>query len=97
MSGNSTRIRYQKMGPGVLRSRRYFKTAAGAEVYVELNLDAKKYRIVDSVSGVELATGGNTRNSSVLKIQSKRGLEGLGVAFTDESRNRGNGTSGPQA
>ena len=65
-------------------------TKAGQEVYVQLDLNAKKYRILDSLTGVEVASGGATRNTSVLKIQSKRGLMALGVEFAAEQRDRGN-------
>ena len=83
------RIRYNKVRNGVLLSRRNFVTGAGREVNVELDLTAKKYRILDSASGEQLSTGGNTKNVSVLKIQAKRGLTELGVQFADETRNRG--------
>ena len=86
------RIRYNKVRNGVLLSRRNFTTATGREVNVELDLNIKKYRILDSVSGEQVATGGNTRNVAVLKIQAKRGLTDLGVSFADETRNRNNGT-----
>lgn len=82
------RIRYSKVGT-VLTSRRNFVTSDGKEVKVELDLTAKKYRVLDSTTGVEVATGGNTRNVSVLKIQSKRALVALGVEFADEKRSRG--------
>lgn len=82
------RIRYNKTRSGVLQSRRNFITSGGQEVTVELDLTAKRYRILDTVSGAEVATGGNTRNVSVLKIQAKRGLTNLGVEFAGESRNR---------
>lgn len=90
---NNTRIRYQKTASGVLQSRRYFVTKTGQEVYVQLDLNVKKYRILDSTSGVEVATGGNTRNISVLKIQSKKGLVALGVSFAEETRNRDHSAS----
>lgn len=89
MSSTNTRIRYQQTKPGVLQSRRRFVTAAGTEVLVELDLNQKKYRVLDASTGAEVAAGGNTRNVSVLKIQSKRGLTELGVSFTDETRVRG--------
>lgn len=91
---NNTRIRYQKTAQGVLQSRRYFMTKSGQEVYVQLDLNAKKYRILDSISGTEVASGGNTKNVSVLKIQSKKGLMGLGVEFALESRDRSPTESG---
>ncbi len=83
------RIRYQKTRSGILTSRRNFTTSAGQTVSVELNLNDKKYRIVDATTGAEVATGGNTRNVSVLKIQAKKGLVNLGVEFAEETRNRG--------
>ncbi len=87
----SQRIRYKKTSQGVLTSRRHFTTAAGVEVLVELDLTSKKYRILDSVSNAEVVPPtGNTKNTSVLKIQAKRGLEALGVTFTEEVRTRGN-------
>jgi hypothetical protein len=85
---NNIRIRYQTIKPGVLQSRRRFTTATGQEVLVELDLNQKKYRVLDSVTGVEVASGGNTKNLSVLKIQSKRGLTALGVTFAEETRTR---------
>ncbi len=90
----NTRIRYQETAPGVLTSRRLFTLDNGTEVKVELNLNEKKFRIIDAVTGFDIATGGNTKNISVLKIQSKKGLTALGVEFGDESRNRGEGTTG---
>ncbi len=84
----SQRIRYANVGPSVLKSRRNFTTADGREVQVELNLEDKKYRVLDSVSGEEVSSGGNTRNKSVLKIQAKRGLTELGVVFDEETRKR---------
>lgn len=85
---NNKRIRYKTMRPGLLISRRHFITNTGQEVVVELNLETKQYRVLDSVTGVVVSTGGNTRNKSVLKIQAKRGLMDLGVVFVDETRNR---------
>jgi hypothetical protein len=90
----STRIRYQKMKNGMLQSRRMFITGSGQEVMAELDLANKRYRIVDSVSGAEVASGGNTRNLSVLKIQTKRGLTNLGVVFEEEKRDRSGNASG---
>ena len=90
---NNTRIRYQKTAQGVLQSRRYFTTKAGQEVYVQLDLNGKKYRILDSTSNVAVSSGGNTRNISVLKIQSKKGLMALGVEFAPEQRERGGSVS----
>lgn len=92
MSNQNTRIRYMQTSPGILQSRRHFVTGAGREVNVELDLNAKKYRILDSATGEQVATGGNTRNKSVLKIQAKRGLTELGVVFTDETRSRSGNT-----
>lgn len=88
MKMTNQRIRYNKSRPGVLLSRRNFTTGAGQEVNVELDLNIKKYRILDAATGAEVASGGNTRNSAVLKIQAKRGLTDLGVAFQDEKRDR---------
>ncbi len=89
MSQN-VRIRYNKIVNGVTVSRRNFTTKEGQTVVAELNLNAKKFRILDASTGAEVASGGNTRNLSVLKIQCKRALTGLGVEFADEVRNRGN-------
>lgn len=97
MSTTNTRIRYLEVKPGVLQSRRRFVTGVGQEVLVELDLNQKKYRILDSVSGAEVATGGNTKNRSVLKIQSKRGLTELGVIFAEEKRDRAQGKNGHTA
>lgn len=91
---NNVRIRYTETKPGVLQSRRRFVTSSGQEVLVELDLNQKKYRVLDSVSGAEVASGGRTTNLAVLKIQSKAGLEALGVSFAAETRDRGNTTSG---
>ncbi len=82
----SQRIRYNKTGVNVLTSMRNFMTGAGVEVKVELDLTAKKYRILDAVTLGELTSGGNTRNVAVLKIQAKRCLAELGVQFNKESR-----------
>jgi hypothetical protein len=85
----NTRIRYNKPNNGVLRSRRHFTTLAGREVVVELDLNQKKYKVLDSMSGEEVLSGGDTVNPSVLKIQAKQGLMNLGVSFSDETRTRG--------
>lgn len=85
------RIRYGKPQGGRLQSRRNYTTATGREVNVELDLNTKTYRIKDAASGEQVATGGNTKNIAVLKIQAKRGLTDLGVSFADETRNRGGG------
>lgn len=82
------RIRYRTVKPGLLMSRRNFTTQTGQEVVVELNLETRQYRVLDSVSGDVVATGGNTRNKSVLKIQAKQGLTALGVSFAEETRTR---------
>jgi len=86
---NNQRIRYHKPVNGVLTSRRHFTTAAGREVKVQLNLNAKTYSILDSSTGEQVAMGGNTKNVAVLKIQAKRGLTELGVVFAEETRERG--------
>lgn len=83
------RIRYNKVRTGVLLSRRNFTTSTGIEVNVELDLNNKKYRILDAVTNDVLGTGGNTKNVSVLKIQAKRGLTEMGVEFAEETRDRG--------
>ena len=83
------RIRYSKVKTGVLLSRRNFTTAAGQTVVVVLDLNAKRYQILDAASNAEVTSGGNTKNVSVLKIQAKKGLQGLGVTFAEEVRNRG--------
>lgn len=94
---NNKRIRYSMSGPGLLRSRRHFTTSAGQEVLVELNLNTKKYRILDSSTQAEVVpNSGNTKNLAVLKIQAKKGLEALGIVFADETRNRGNTELGIQ-
>lgn len=59
-------------------------------MYVLLDLNLKRYQILDANTQVEVASGGNTRNVSVLKIQAKKGLTDLGVTFAEETRNRGN-------
>ncbi len=87
---NNTRIRYSKVRPGVLQSRRHYTTGAGQEVSVELDLTNKKYRIIDSVSSAEVTSGGKTTNVAVLKIQSKKALMALGVDFAAETRDRAN-------
>ncbi len=85
---SNTRIRYHKAKNGILTSRRNFLTLDGKTVIVELDLNNKKYRILDAVTMEEVASGGNTRNQSVLKIQSKRALTELGVSFAEEVRDR---------
>jgi hypothetical protein len=82
------RIRYTKTGSGLLTSLRNFTTANGAEVKVELDVNNKKFRILDAVTGSELVNGGDTRNVAVLKIQAKEALKGVGVQFAPEIRNR---------
>jgi hypothetical protein len=84
----NVRIRYNKIVDGKTTSRRTFVTSAGREVVAELNLNDKKYRILDAVTGEEVASGGKTKNLSVLKIQTKNGLMALGVEFSDEERDR---------
>lgn len=90
------RIRYSQVRQGVLKSRRNFAITSGIEVVVELDLAAKKYLILDNVTGAQISTGGNTKNLAVLKIQAKKGLEALGVTFANETRNRGNTELGVQ-
>ena len=91
----SQRIRYQKTRNGILTSRRNFTITSGQEVRVELDLNSKKYRILDSVTGEEIVpASGNTKNISVLKIQSKRALSALGVQFVEEKRDRESATVG---
>lgn len=84
----SQRIRYMKNSAGRLQSVRLFTTGTGQAVSVELDVATKKYRVTDAVSGEEVASGGNTRNLAVLKIQAKKGLSNLGVSFQAEERNR---------
>lgn len=83
---SNTRIRYHKIVDGKTTSRRTFQTASGKEVVAELDLNAKKFRVLDAVSGQEVVSGGNTINLAVLKIQTKRALMELGVEFSDETR-----------
>ncbi len=85
---SNKRIRYVKSGNGVLTSLRNFVSGDGQTLKVELDTTAKKYRILDATTLQELASGGNTRNISVLKIQAKKGLLSLGVQFSDEVRKR---------
>lgn len=90
----SQRIRYQRTDANKLVSRRKFSLPSGVQVSVELDLDAKNYRVKDAVTEQVIAEGGNTRNVSVLKIQAKRGLTALGVEFAPESRDRGTDAGG---
>jgi hypothetical protein len=83
------RIRYSKVKTGVLLSRRNFTTSSGQTVVVYLDLNTKNYQIVDAETNAVVATGGDTTNSAILKIQAKQGLVRLGVSFTAEARNRG--------
>lgn len=83
------RIRYVETVPGVLTSRRHFTTSSGQEVNVVLSVDSKTYRVIDSATGIEVASGGGTKNLSILKIKAKKNLEELGVVFDDEKRIRG--------
>lgn len=85
----NSRIRYAKVEDGITRSRRYYLTSEGKQVFVVLNLNEKKYQIQDSVTGDVVATGGDTVNVAVLKIQAKQGLTALGVEFSGEKRTRG--------
>lgn len=84
-----TRIRYDQKVPGVLTSRRHFTVTSGIQVTVELDLNIKKYKILDAVSGQELTSGGNTKNNTVLKLQAKKALIQLGAEFAEESREYG--------
>lgn len=87
---NNTRIRYMETPEGKLISRRRFTTKYGNAVFVELDPQNKKFRVIDATNGSELMTGGNTRNLSVLKIQTKRTLMELGVTFNEETRRTSN-------
>lgn len=89
----NSRIRYNKVEDGITRSRRHFLTNEGKQVFVVLNLNEKKYQILDSVTGDVISSGGDTVNSAVLKIQTKQALTALGVVFSGENRNRGLQTS----
>lgn len=92
----STRIRYDENEDGtVLTSRRHFALESGVEVKVELDTVNKKYRVLDAVTQQELATGGDTVNLSVLKIQAKQALTDLGVNFGKEERKRDGASTGP--
>lgn len=84
----SQRIRYIKVDDGTLQSRRNFTITNGTEVVVELNPSTMKYRIVTSATREEVASGGDTINLSVLKIEAKQKLADLGVEFEQENRVR---------
>jgi hypothetical protein len=87
---SNVRIRYDENDDGtVLTSRRMFVTGAGVEVKVTLDVANKKYSILDASSGAVVASGGDTVNLAVLKIQAKEGLTALGVSFSEEKRDRG--------
>jgi len=81
-----TRIRYNKVVNGTCRSRQFFNTSINETVFVVLDFNTFKFRILDANDSTPLVEGGNTKNKSVLKIQAKRALEKLGVKFNDEER-----------
>ena len=84
-----TRIRYKRNG-NVLTSRRVYNLKDNLSVNVVLDLDAMTYALIDANgSGAVIASGGGTKNLSVLKIKAKEGLKNLGFDFNNESRNRG--------
>jgi len=85
----NTRIRYTKAGVNLV-SRQAFQVNETTSVKVVLNSETMKYDIVDATDESNvLASGGNTKNLSVLKIQAKRNLKAMGLEFNTESRNRG--------
>lgn len=83
----NTRIRYINEG-NLLISRRVFEINGGKSVQAVLDLENKKFKILDAVSGEVVSEGGNTKNKSVLKLQTKRALVALGAVFDEEARNR---------
>jgi hypothetical protein len=84
----NVRIRYGKVSETLLASRRVFTTASGNQVKAELDTANKRYVIRDAVSGLEIASGGDTINIAVLKIKCKQALADMGVEFADENRQR---------
>lgn len=83
----STRIRYDLNDEGTtLTSRRLFRTGAGVEAKAVIDATSMKFTIVDAVTGDTLASGGDTINLAVAKIQTKEALTELGVRFDEEKR-----------
>lgn len=80
------RIRYDRVNDNLLVSRRIFTTANGTQVKAELDTAAKRFSIKNASTGEEIASGGNTKNLSVAKVQTKQALKELGVQFADEDR-----------
>lgn len=83
----NTRIRYEKVDDNTLTSRRVFELPInnGTESIVILDTLNMKFSITD-IDGKVLASGGNTKNLAVLKIQAKNGLRELGYEFGSETR-----------
>lgn len=85
----SKRIRYDKVNENTLVSRAiYTSLKTGAQYRVTLMLDTMTYKI-KNVNSENIYVGGEgLTNINVLKRSAKRRLEGLGVSFDCEVRNR---------
>lgn len=84
------RIRYkQTKEQGVVVSTKIYTSAStGAQYKVFLNLDEVTYKIKNVNSENVYRGGENLNNLNVLKRNVKARLEGMGVKFEDEERDR---------
>lgn len=79
------RIRYEKTNiPNILASVRTYNTGH-AEYRVLLNLNEKKYKIVE-LPHKNIAAEGEAVSLAMLKIRAKRALTQLGYSFDEEGR-----------
>jgi hypothetical protein len=85
----STRIRYStsELGKALKKSNQVFR-AGKKGFYVVLNEDSMHYMIFDAETKEPIASGGNTTNKTVLRLQAKKALEQLGVKFSGENRKK---------
>ena len=84
----SARIRYTKTSQeGLLQSVRKFQhpTNALATYKVFLNLKDNQWLVVDDKTDQTVASGRNT-NHQKLKLEVKKALKDLGIAFSEENR-----------
>jgi hypothetical protein len=85
----STRIRYVPSEvPSVLVSARVFPVGENRELRVSLNTADLTFSVFDAKVNYVLTTGKGVSLSN-LKLKAKKALEGFGVSFSDEKRNRG--------
>lgn len=85
----SKRIRYQKSSDNVLSSiRTFISDKTGAEYRVFIHLDKVEYIIQNIKDQRNYYGGENVNNMNVLKRNIKKRLEGMGVSFDTEYRER---------